>query len=290
MIMSERAEEAGGTLRFFGPFEALYDLALPQTQAMDLYEGFYSGYYDFATRDDAYDVATYQRRAGEFGSPILELGCGSGRLALPLARAGFAVHGIDRSSDMLAVFRKRLEQEPAQVRQRIRTHLADITDFCLDQKFPYIILGALTICLLREAEQRVALFRRVVEHLTPDGHFSFDYLATDEDALREQDDRIIAIPATRGAIKRITFLGRHYYPEEQVQVVNLFSEVVDPSNDTRRYLGSTVKWIVDIATVRTQLVEAGLEIVSEKPLVQAPGDDTDTVMLVTCRPGISTSA
>lgn len=284
--MSEEVEDAGDPLRFFGPFEALRDLALPQTQVMDLYEGFYSGYYDFATRDDAYDVAGYQRQAGEFGSPILELGCGSGRLAIPLARAGFAVHGIDRSSDMLAVFHKRLEQEPAQVRQRVRTHRADMTDFCLHHQFPYVILGALTICLLRVAEQRVALFRRVVEHLTPEGHFSFDYVATNEDTLREQDDRIIAIPATRGAMKRITFLGRHYYPEEQVQVVNLFSEVVDPSNDTRRYLGSTVKWIVDIATVRAQLVEAGLEIVSEEPLLQAPGDDTETVMLVTCRPGV----
>jgi SAM-dependent methyltransferase len=59
-------------------------------------------YYDLDLQDDPGDLPLYQALAKRTGGPILELGVGSGRLAVPLARAGYAVTGVDRDPHMLA--------------------------------------------------------------------------------------------------------------------------------------------------------------------------------------------
>ncbi len=58
-------------------------------------------YYDLDLLDVAYDAELYQQLAHETGGPVLELGVGSGRLAIPLALAGHEVVGIDNDAAML---------------------------------------------------------------------------------------------------------------------------------------------------------------------------------------------
>src|SRR6187401_1868218 len=69
-----------------------------------------SEYVDFAEYYDCdhavtEDVPFYLQLARQCGSPVLELACGTGRVLIPLARAGFELHGIDISANMLAVGR-----------------------------------------------------------------------------------------------------------------------------------------------------------------------------------------
>jgi SAM-dependent methyltransferase len=270
-------------LRFFGPFDTIRAVNFPDTEIMDLYEGFCSHFYDILTSEDEYDILAYYTNATSVGSPILELGCGTGRVAIPLARAGFEVTGLDSSPDMLAMLEKRLEHESVEVQRRVTIHHADMTGFSLGCRFKYIILGALSICLLCEAHKRAALFQCVTSHLADDGVFSFDYLATSEEALRGQDDRIVAVPILKGSTKGITFVGRHYYKDEQVQVVNFYSEIVDRFNHTRRCLGSTVKWIVDDVLLRAELAAAGLEVTSEEQTLEIGEEHPERVILVTCK-------
>ena len=72
----------------------------------------YARFYDWenAQTMGRRDVAFWQRLAGRIGGPVLELGCGTGRVALPVARAGARVVGIDRSASMLGRARKRLRR------------------------------------------------------------------------------------------------------------------------------------------------------------------------------------
>ena len=68
-----------------------------------LYDGFIADYYDESpiVRGRLSDVAFYRDAVHEFGDPVLELGCGTGRIALALAEAGHRVTGLDISERML---------------------------------------------------------------------------------------------------------------------------------------------------------------------------------------------
>src|SRR5216683_2691595 len=61
------------------------------------------------------DIDFYVQVARECGGPVLELGCGSGRILIPTARAGLNITGLDSSEGMLAVCRATIETEPPQV-------------------------------------------------------------------------------------------------------------------------------------------------------------------------------
>jgi len=273
-------------LRFFGAFEALHTLDLPEMEVGDLYEGYGAELYDFVSQHDEYDVARHVANARRLPGAALELACGNGRLTLPLARAGVSVAGVDTSADMLTVLRRRLEREPSDVRALVRAHQQDMTALRLGERFEYVFLGALTLCVLHDPRSRVALFRGVNEHLADGGTFCFDYLRTSPEALREQDDRVLAVTAVRGPTKRYTLIGRRYYPDEHVQVVNFFSEAVSEDGSTRRFLNSTSKWVVDAELVREELEAAGLRVVADDPLLTVPGPAEETIRLVTCtRPG-----
>lgn len=76
--------------------------------------------YDLEYTDHTEDIAYYTRIAQAATGPILELGCGTGRLTLPLARAGARVDGVDLSPSMLEGLRLKLGAEPDAVQARVR--------------------------------------------------------------------------------------------------------------------------------------------------------------------------
>ena len=59
----------------------------------------YAEYYDF-DHDTKFDLEFYLEYARQCGGPILELACGTGRLAIPIAEAGFEIFGLDLSANM----------------------------------------------------------------------------------------------------------------------------------------------------------------------------------------------
>jgi SAM-dependent methyltransferase len=122
----------------------------------------YAQFYDWenARTFGRRDVAFWRTLALKAGGPVLELGCGTGRLALPLARAGVDVVGIDRSESMLARARRRVLR--AKLAQRIRLIRGDIRHLPFGGRrpatFPLVIApyGVLQ-SLLREADLATTL-------------------------------------------------------------------------------------------------------------------------------------
>jgi SAM-dependent methyltransferase len=104
-----------------------------------------SGYDDHPFIADHYDdIPQYRTRpdveffvdaAKTFGSPVLEIGCGTGRVLIPTARAGLDVVGLDSSPQMLAVCTQRVAAEHKDVQNRIRLVEADMRNFDLRQQF-----------------------------------------------------------------------------------------------------------------------------------------------------------
>jgi len=93
---------------------------------------FTAEFYDhFAPYKERTDVTFFVQAAQECGGPVLEVGCGTGRVLIPIARAGITITGLDLAESMLAVCRERLAAEPPEVQFRVRLMQADMRDFDL---------------------------------------------------------------------------------------------------------------------------------------------------------------
>lgn len=120
------------------------------------------------------DVGFLGRLAGEVGGPVLELGCGTGRVAIPLAEAGFEVVGLDLSAPMLAIADAKRRSLPSDVRRRVRFVEADMRDFRLRRRFGLAFAAFRAFQhLLEPADQRAAL-AAVRRHLRPGGLLVLD--------------------------------------------------------------------------------------------------------------------
>lgn len=126
----------------------------------------------YAGRHD--DVAFYVRAARRSRGPVLEYGVGTGRVALPIARAGIEVVGVDRSTEMLAALRRELRDQP-ELGARIELRRGDMRRVRLDRRFPLVIAPFNTVLHLYTRRDVERFFARVREHLLPRGRFLFDY-------------------------------------------------------------------------------------------------------------------
>jgi SAM-dependent methyltransferase len=132
------------------------------------------GYYSSLYARRAEDVAFYARLAARHGGPILEYGVGNGRVALPMARAGAQVTGIDHSAAMLRDFRERLKDEPEDVRARVSLVRGDMRRVKLGRRFPLVVSPFNAVLHLYERKDVEAFLARVREHLRPRGSFIMD--------------------------------------------------------------------------------------------------------------------
>lgn len=89
----------------------------------------FAEFYDYVIPyRDRQDVAFFVEMAMQAAGPVLELGCGTGRVLIPTARAGVEIVGLDSSAPMLAVCQEKLSREPENVQARVRLVRADRFD------------------------------------------------------------------------------------------------------------------------------------------------------------------
>jgi SAM-dependent methyltransferase len=105
--------------------------------------------------------------------PVLELGIGTGRVALPLAERGLEVQGIDASEAMV----ERLRAKPGG--DRIAITLKDFVDIDVEGSFSLVFVVFNTIFALLTQDDQVRCFRNVAGHLTPDGVFVIEAFVPD---------------------------------------------------------------------------------------------------------------
>lgn len=154
------------------------------------YSGPLARLYDALHMDDCDEAFWLEQASGlPEGASILELGCGNGRLLLPLARAGHEVWGLDASADMLNLLRERLNDEPDDVQARVHLVQDSFDTFNLRRHFGLIFFSCNTFQHLVGTDLQLATLARVRDHLLPEGRLIIDQEITDAAAALEVNDQ-----------------------------------------------------------------------------------------------------
>jgi SAM-dependent methyltransferase len=120
------------------------------------------------------DVTFFVEAAQESGGPVLEVGCGTGRILIPTARAGVEITGLDLSSLMLDVCRERLGHESEAVRARVELVQSDMRRFDLGKTFALVTVPFRPFLHLLTVDDQLACVSSIARHLAQDGRLILD--------------------------------------------------------------------------------------------------------------------
>ena len=131
------------------------------------------------------DIDFYVRLAIESGGPVLEIGVGSGRIAVPTALAGIAVVGVDRSGPMLDLARAKARAQGVSL-ELVRADMRELPDL---GTFPLVTVPFRALLHLRDDSERLGVFRSLRARLEPGGLLAFDVFHPDRRDIEDTDGR-----------------------------------------------------------------------------------------------------
>jgi SAM-dependent methyltransferase len=143
--------------------------------------------YDPWSRSVTEDVGFYVDEARAASPPVVELGVGTGRIAVPIAAEGIRVVGVDSSTAMLEVCRERAEL--AGVSDLVELHLGDLRAPPVAERVELVLCPFRSYLHLHTDEERLVGLRAARELLLPDGRLIFDVFRPDEDDIAETHGR-----------------------------------------------------------------------------------------------------
>jgi SAM-dependent methyltransferase len=191
-------------------------------------------HYDHFYRRRKDDVRFYVETAVRLGGPVLELGVGTGRVALAIARAGIPVVGVDRMDPMLARAAERLEREPRAVRDRVELRRGDLLRVRLRRRFPLVISPFNVFMHLYTRPDMERALATVRSHLRPRGRFVFDVLMPEARDLARNPAKVyrgggVTHPETG---RRFRYSENFQYdPVRQVQLITMAFQAQDDPQD-----------------------------------------------------------
>ncbi|MBU0984424.1 MAG: class I SAM-dependent methyltransferase [candidate division Zixibacteria bacterium] len=132
----------------------------------------------------------YVEEAKVGGGTVLELGCGTGRILLPIAASGCGIVGLDLSEHMLTRCRGKLESTPTDVRARVQLIAGSMTAISLDQSFHLVIVPFRAFQHLQSVDDQLACLRGAHRHLEPGGRLIVDLFHPDLKKLSSWDPSV----------------------------------------------------------------------------------------------------
>jgi SAM-dependent methyltransferase len=145
---------------------------LNETIMAELYDKLSSEFYDYHARRG--DVKFFVDYALEAGGSVLELGCGTGRVLIPTARAGVEITGLDLSIEMLELCQAKLESEPEDVKSRTELIQADMRYFDLQRRFSLVTITYGPFNNLLSVQNQLDCLTCIHRHLNHGDRLIFD--------------------------------------------------------------------------------------------------------------------
>jgi SAM-dependent methyltransferase len=221
--------------------------------------------YDLDLVEDPGDLDLYLALAARTGGPILELGCGTGRIAVPLAAAGHNVTAVDIDPAMLERARQRSKAAGAAARDRIDFVEADLLALELPAlgSFRLAVLALNSLFLLATRTAQREAFATMARHLASGGLAVVDIWLPDADDLARFDGRLILEyeridPSSEALVTKIA-AAQH---DSASGIVNLTSiyEQGDQGASPARFVRRDALRLVSADELRDFAERAGLEV------------------------------
>lgn len=214
------------------------------------------------------DIEFFLRLAAETGGPVLEIGCGTGRVASALAAAGFDVVGVDRSAPMLRLAAERRASLPPEVGARLTFVQGDMMTLHLARQFPLIVAPSRVFQFALTSDDQRAALQAFKGHLTPGGRLVLDLF----DPSLEYVVPGAIFPPRSGELvhpktgNRVAWeiAGREPDPGRQLVISDWAAREVGPSGEVLRDEAErlTLRWSLR-SEMRLLFELAGLEVVAE---------------------------
>ncbi|MGD0752462.1 MAG: class I SAM-dependent methyltransferase [Anaerolineales bacterium] len=185
------------------------------------------------------DVGFFVQAASESGGPVLEVGCGTGRVLIPTARAGIEITGLDLSLHMLAVCRERLKAESQEVRSRVELMEADMRQFELARTFQLVTLPFRPFQHLTTVEEQLDCLGCIYKHLGEGGKLILDIFNPKLESLVDTnfgkemaEEPEFSLPDGRKVVRRHSVVSRDV--ANQINYVELIYYVTHPDGREER--------------------------------------------------------
>ncbi|HEX9347212.1 MAG TPA: class I SAM-dependent methyltransferase [Gemmatimonadales bacterium] len=206
------------------------------------------------------DVGFYVEEAKTARGPVLEVGCGTGRILLPIARAGGSITGLDGSPQMLERCRANLAAEPPAVQGRVRLVVNDMRAFDLGATYSLIIAPFRVVQHLTTIDDQLQFLATVARHLAPGGgRLVFDVfnprfdMLVNADGMEREDTPEQRLPDGRTFRRAYRIAGVRWL--DQVSEAELVYYV-----DGKRYVQAfEMRWYL-VAELRNLLARAGFRV------------------------------
>jgi SAM-dependent methyltransferase len=174
-------------------------------------------FYDYEQKEFSKDIPFYIEYAKRCRGEVLELGCGTGRIIIPMAKQGIKVTGLDASEEMLNIARRKIEVDQ-EVERNITLINGDMRDFDISKKFSMILIAFRSFQSLLTREDQVACLDAVRRHLSDTGLFILDLFAPRHDLLAQ--------------VERSVNLGKFHDEENDVYVTRRAEDRYDLAKQT----------------------------------------------------------
>lgn len=148
---------------------------------MTSYGDSWADIYD-SVHQDLGDISFWVEEAQFSGGPVLELGSGTGRTAIPIAQADIPILGMDNSPKMLRTARAKAANQCLGV-DLLKFVKGDMRNFSLGQLFPLVIIPFRSFLLLLSVPEQYQALEAIKRHLTPDGRLIFNAFVPDPELL-----------------------------------------------------------------------------------------------------------
>jgi ubiquinone/menaquinone biosynthesis C-methylase UbiE len=219
--------------------------------------------YDYEWKDLNKDIDFIVELTGNYGSPILELASGTGRVLIPIVKKGLKVVGIDNSEEMLKICQKKVSELPKYLSSNVELIYGDMKNFSLKHKFKFIFVSFNSFLLLVSKKDQESCLQCVYNHLNDDGIFMVDIFSPNFKLCAEEKSEIRFLrhfhyPPENKVILQWEYVERNM--AEQIMSIDFLYEEYDKNGNLNRYARHLTMAIIFRYEMQMMLEKNGLKV------------------------------